>query len=451
MKVVRTDVFTLALSFSLAGAAFAQLVPAPMTPTTTTAPAAPLLLTPPAPATPAATAPAAEMQPFTGTVTSDRVYVRSGPSSTFYELGQLNKNDLVQVVGVAGGGAWYRIEPPTGVFCLIAKDLVDVDATGAVATVKNDFVNVRAGTALYQNRDSAVLMVVRKGARLDVVGSTDKHIKVKPPAGANVFISSQFVKKSDAAYAVATLKLPNGNPVPLTAERATPTTQSSVGVVDITPIDNNNNNTTTQPVDNNTTTTNTTTATTVSTQPKQYAEGSYDKFNDLNKRTQDELNKPLLQRDVAGLIAAYKDLLNTPNLPPSVKIGSESRITALERVANIQAIARDASRADEAKEAARKAAQAEFDTAMKAVQEAERTAPPLAEGVLQTSTVVRNKYALLNPVTQRVVAYVEPSPEIDLSKLLGQYIAVRGTTTKAEGMDVRVIKVTSATMLPLPK
>jgi len=450
MKVVRTDVFTLALSFSLAGAAFAQLVPAPMTPTTTTAPAAPLLLTPAAPATPAATAPAAEMQPFTGTVTSDRVYVRSGPSSTFYELGQLNKNDLVQVVGVAGGGAWYRIEPPTGVFCLIAKDLVDVDATGAVATVKNDFVNVRAGTALYQNRDSAVLMVVRKGARLDVVGSTDRHIKIKPPAGANVFISSQFVKKSDANYAAATLKLPNGNPVPMTAERATPTTQGSVGVVDITPIDNNT--TTTQPTDTNATATNNNTTTTaVSTQPKQYAEGSYDKFNDLNKRTQDELNKPLLQRDVAGLIASYKDLLTTPNLPPSVKIGSESRITALERVANIQAIARDASRADEAKEAARKAAQAEFDAAMKAVQEAERAAPPLAEGVLQTSTVVRNKYALLNPTTQRVVAYVEPSPEIDLSKLLGQYIAVRGTTTKAEGMDVRVIKVTSATMLPLPK
>src|SRR4051812_8974679 len=48
-------------------------------------------------------------QPFVGTVTADKVYVRSGPGSAYYEMGQLTKGDTVQVVGSSLG--WYKILP----------------------------------------------------------------------------------------------------------------------------------------------------------------------------------------------------------------------------------------------------------------------------------------------------------------------------------------------------
>ena len=163
-------------------------------------------------ATPPTTAPA-EVAPvtqaFVASVTSDKVYVRSGPGTAYYEIGQLAKNDLVYVVGTSKG--WYQILPPNGTYCMIAKDFVD--AAGAEGTVKADYVNVRAGTALNKNRDpSVVLTVVRKGAKLKILGATDKYYEIAPPEGARVYVSPQFVKQAAAGteYKVPDLKLPTG-------------------------------------------------------------------------------------------------------------------------------------------------------------------------------------------------------------------------------------------------
>src|SRR5205807_337725 len=112
---------------------------------------APPPATPAPPAAPPAELPAAT-QPLVAAVTGDKVYVRSGPGTAYYEIGQLTKGDLVQVVGTSNG--WYKILPPNGTFCLVAKEFVETDpaAGGGAAptsgTVKGDYVNVRAGTAI---------------------------------------------------------------------------------------------------------------------------------------------------------------------------------------------------------------------------------------------------------------------------------------------------------------
>ena len=106
-------------------------------------------------AAPAAAELAPVTQPFVAQVTGDKVYVRSGPGTSYYELGQLSKGDLVYVVGTKSG--WYQILPPNGTFCLIAKEFVEVDAAGGAApssgTVKGDYINVRAGTAINRSRE----------------------------------------------------------------------------------------------------------------------------------------------------------------------------------------------------------------------------------------------------------------------------------------------------------
>ena len=194
----------LALSIAVALALSPTVLAQTTAPTTT----AGILLMPPA-ATSTAPAPTAVVpvptsaavetstQQFVGTVVADKVYVRSGPGGNYYEMGQLSKGDLVQVVGSRLG--WYQILPPNGTFCMVAKDLVEVDSAGTSGTVKADYVNVRAGTALSKLREpSAVLTVVRKGTKLNVLGSTDKYYEIAPPEKAYVFVSPQFVKSAGA-------------------------------------------------------------------------------------------------------------------------------------------------------------------------------------------------------------------------------------------------------------
>jgi len=440
----------------------------PGTPVTPAAPAAPVTpaVTPSLPSeVPAVT------QPFVGTVTADKVYVRSGPGSAWYELGHLAKGDTVQVVGTRSG--WFEIFPPNGTFCMIAKDMVDVD--GTEGTVKVDYVNLRAGTALNKARDpSAVLCVVRKGQKLTILGSTDKYYEVAPTERAYVYISPNFVSPAPAGteYKIPTLRLPAGvtgpakdtvtvvGAVPTEAERS-PAAAAGGGSTSVTPPGNfppaGGESTMIRPPGGE--------GAAAQTQPAQsvqaplpapqptaaFSKDAYNKFNELNGRYQAELQKPVGTRDLAGMIAEYKALIaEKEGVPPSVRQGSESRIAALEKLQTIQRLQKESVASADALAAQRKALQEQYSAAEKAIEDYEKTGPYLAEGTLQTSTAVTGKYALVNPVTGRTVAYVDPASQIDIGSLLGKYIGVRGVTKKAEGTEVNMIEVKNATLLPAP-
>jgi uncharacterized protein YgiM (DUF1202 family) len=425
--------------------------------------------TPPTPAAPGSTsaAPAATpalTQPFVGTVNADRVYVRSGPGTAYYELGHVARGDLLQVVGAKG--QWFAIFPPNGTFCMIAKEFVEPDSTGKSGTVKADYVNLRAGTALYKNRDpSAVLCVVRKGQKLAILGQTDKYFQVAPTERAYVYISQQFVTPAPAGtdYKIPDLKLPAGVTGPakdtVTAPGALPSTTDSLAATPTNP-------------------TNPTTPSVNPTEPRPtvepgpsapemhaetspampipqpaltFSKDAYHKFAELNDRYQAELQKPVGTRELDGLIKDYKALLEQKDsLPPSVRMGSESRIAALEKLATIQRLQKESTASADTLAQQRKALQEQYSAAEKAIEDYEKTGPYLAEGTLQTSTAVTGKYALVNPVTGRTVAYVDPASQIDIGSLLGKYIGVRGVTKKAEGTQVTVIEVKNATLLPAP-
>jgi hypothetical protein len=95
---------------------------------------------------------------------------------------------------------------------------------------------------------------------------------------------------------------------------------------------------------------------------------------------------------------------------------------------------------------------AQYDAAEKAIAAAREAGPYNAEGLLQSSTIVAGKYALVNPQTGRVVAYVDPaSAAVDIGTLVGKYVGVRGISKKMEGSEVTVIQVNNATLMPQPK
>jgi hypothetical protein len=349
---------------------------------------------------------------------------------------------------------------------MIAKDMLEPDAGGKTGTVKADYVRLRAGSALYKNRNpDAVLGLARKGQKLTILGQTDKYYEVAPTDRVYVYISQQFVAPAPAGteYKIPELKLPAGVTGPakdtVTAPGAlpsaeeplvtTPSTPATPAAPSVSPSEPR------AQVETGTATPDMQAQTKPALPTPQpavtFSKDAYNKFAELNDRYQTELQKPVGTRDLDPLIKDYKALLEQKEgLPPSVRMGSESRIAALEKLATIQRLQKESAASADTLAQQRKALQEQYSAAEKAIEDYEKTGPYLAEGTLQTSTAVSGKYALVNPVTGRTVAYVDPASQIDIGSLLGKYIGVRGVTKKAEGTDVNVIQVKNATLLPAP-
>jgi uncharacterized protein YgiM (DUF1202 family) len=438
--------------------------PAPILPSPgiTVAPVA----TAPAASAPAASAPGAATsvevgavtQPFVATITGDKVYVRSGPDTKYYEIGQLVKGDLVYVIGVNKG--WYQILPPNGSFCMVAKEYVDLETGGTGGTIKGDFINVRAGSAIYKDTDpyAVVAPPLRKGTRLKVLGATDKYYQIAPPEKAYVFVSAQYVKAAAGTeYKVAQLKLPAGVTGPAGVTVVAPTTlPTAVPVITDTPPVGTAGGAFVGPGTGGTASGGTAivgAAVAPVVPPKvTYSAVALTKFNETNTKYQAEAKKPLLEQSVDGVLQDFKDVLAMENIAPSVKAGAQANIAAIERTLTVQKLSREQNRSAESLKVQSDALLAQFAAVEKAKAEALAAGPYAAEGLLKTSTVVAGMYALVNPDDQRVVAYVDPTAaSIDVGMFVGKYIGVRGSSRKLDGADITVIKVDNATMMPLPK
>jgi len=126
-----------------------------------------------------------------GEVTANDLYVRSGPSVNHYTIAKLHAGDRVNIVGEAGD--WYEILPPPGTFSLLSADYVD-SADGKHGVVSGDNVRVRAGSLLNKNKYT-VQVKLSKGAEVDIVGrEPDGFLRIKPPKGATLWVSRQYVE-----------------------------------------------------------------------------------------------------------------------------------------------------------------------------------------------------------------------------------------------------------------
>jgi hypothetical protein len=183
-----------------------------------------------------------------------------------------------------------------------------------------------------------------------------------------------------------------------------------------------------------------------------YSETATAKFNEANARYQDESRKPPAQQNVEGLLPEFKDILALENISPSVKAGAQADIAAIERTLTVQKLIVESAVVTEATKKESEALRAQYEAAEKAIAAAREAGPYNAEGLLQTSTIVSGKYALVNPQTGRVVAYVDPaSAAVDIGSLVGKYVGVRGVSKKMEGSEITLIQVNNATLMPQPK
>lgn len=143
--------------------------------------------------------------PYTAEVVGAKVFVRAGASLSNYMCGQLDAPAKVQVVDEDPSG-WAKIVPPAGSFSWICKENVTIDpAAPTTATVSVQPTRVWAGSVYYGPMNSNELQVkLNTGDKVTLMNEeAGDYYKIASPAGAYLWISTQYIKKAGAATTVA--------------------------------------------------------------------------------------------------------------------------------------------------------------------------------------------------------------------------------------------------------
>jgi uncharacterized protein YraI len=131
------------------------------------------------------------------TVIADRLNIRSGPSTNYEIMGQLQRGDVLPVRGVQGD--WISFPLPASMPVWIHKDLVrDGEVLG-------DRVNLRAGPSTRHNRVGSVV----RGDKLKTIEVRGDWLKIQPPASVLGWVHKDYVVDSEGGQIVpADLRIP---------------------------------------------------------------------------------------------------------------------------------------------------------------------------------------------------------------------------------------------------
>jgi SH3-like domain-containing protein len=132
--------------------------------------------------------------PYVAYISSDDVYIRSGPGKNYYPTAKLKRGEAVEIYRHDPGG-WYAIRPPAQSFSWISARQLDVlddelavvNADRAVARVGSLFSSVRDVIQVRLNKDERVELVDHRDS------GDDKWCKIAPPAGEFRWVYKDFI------------------------------------------------------------------------------------------------------------------------------------------------------------------------------------------------------------------------------------------------------------------
>ena len=138
--------------------------------------------------------------PYRAYITTNDVYVRSGPGTNYYPVQRLKRGDVVEVYRHDPGG-WYAIRPLDECFSWISAEFVE-PREGNMAEVIGDRVVARVGSAFSDIRD-VIQVRLDRGERIDVIEArrfgegpaAQTWYKIKPPSGEFRWVSGKFVDR----------------------------------------------------------------------------------------------------------------------------------------------------------------------------------------------------------------------------------------------------------------
>ncbi len=133
--------------------------------------------------------------PYYAEITSNDVYVRSGPGTQHYFTGKLSKGDTVKVL--SHKFTWSLITPTKGSFSWISKQYITIDKTNPdTGIVTGDEVKVYAGSEFIAPIHSdRVQLTLNKGSKVTLLGEEiGDYYKIAPPEGAYLWVSTEYTK-----------------------------------------------------------------------------------------------------------------------------------------------------------------------------------------------------------------------------------------------------------------
>ncbi len=387
---------------------------------------------------------------FSGVINSGNVYVRSGPSENYYPTQKLDKGEKITVVGIKF--EWLKVVPPEGSFCYVAKSYIEKTGAGT-GKVSRPSINVRAGSSLNPQKGT-IQTQLQEGDVVTILGEQDEYYKIKPPAGAFLFINKQFVDPvrqlaQGEAPTVPTPRPPT--PTPRAPEPVRPVTPSNgqTGTIEITP------GPTAPPV-----------APAATQTPEQtQAEADYDKAEaDFDAAS----SQPLESQPLNDLVTRYTALTANDNLPVTLRRNAEVHLRALKGrldAQNDMLAAKKVQEASNERLAKLKAEQDEINQRLAGAGMHLFT----ALGNLESSTLDQNGaplYRLTDPGTGHTVVYVKSDNALPAK--VGTLVGVKGDVLSDQTLGVKIItpksvesvdasavgKTVSAEMMPqsmLPK
>lgn len=364
-----------------------------------------------------------------GVVTADDVYVRSGPSLNHYTICKLARGTQVSVLGENNG--WIEIEPPEPAFSLVSSEFIDtVDKRTGVVNGNN--VRVRAGSLLNSNKYTVQTMV-SSGFEVQIVGENpDGFLRIKPPAGATLWIHGDFIKTGAEAQAELAVGAESATDAgqPVQAD-GSPDRDSIVeggeesGAANAAMQDSSDLSA----------------LASIPPTPQRTA------LRGLDAETERELGKPIYERSFEPILERYRKVAAQTS-DAFASAYAKSRLHQIEGFVAVVAGARRMREMDD--RAGRK--RREFLSARSALRSIKIPTPRGidAKGELLTSALyppgsLPRRYRLVDPKSPetRTLGYVElpANSTIDVTPLLGKYVGVRASITRLQGDSVNPVPI----------
>lgn len=367
---------------------------------------------------------------FAGEITANGVYVRSGPREGDYATMKLDKGAEVTVVGIKFD--WLKILPPEGSFSYVSKAFVQQYGDGKRGRVTKNDLRVRAGSSMNQLK-SQVQTSLMENDEVEILGEQDEYFKIKPPAGAYLYVKKDFVRpirKLGTAAATPQPQPVTPPPVALHNDDEMIAPQPQVPAVEGAPL---------QEVAATTTTPE---AAAPQATPDQAAAAG-ERFNKLEEQYRATASLPIDQQPLDELLAGYQPLAEGNELPDTMRRIAQHRVKAIQQAQSVRqelAAIRKEHEEIKARRMALKAEQEELEQNLRANSVEIFT----AVGTLRASSLQRGPerlYRVTDPQSGRTLVYIR-SNDPAVAAQLNQFVGVRGEAINDPSLNLNVISPT---------
>jgi hypothetical protein len=343
-------------------------------------------------------------------VTGEHVNLRSRADKNSVAVAQVDRDAVLQATADEFG--WHKIRPPEGCFSYVAAEFVDQLSPGqGVVSVRSGQLRVRVGS-LVTNVDPArseVQIRLERGTAVRILGRDGTWLKIAPPEGVYLYVLDEFVDRISPEVAAQ-----------LRAEAAAKRIGSAAAPA-------------TRPVES---------------QPVAAPDlsGAWGQRLVLVEAAIDaEARKPAMEQSWTAALAQLRPIVEQREEPMVSRLAREWITRLQQRIADLEAL-----KAAQAIGQRDTRARTQFEREMEHLQRARQPAsrPALAAvGLLRESLVLREqtarRYKLMDPLSGKVVAYLEFPHEVDLrvAEFVNKYVGVRGERRFEKSLGTDVIRV----------